>query len=188
VGGLLLLALGIAWFLDVLGVAFPWEIVLPVALVAVGVTLLLVAGRGGSQAGLIATGLVLTVLLVLGSAVDVPLAGGVGERTLAPSSLAGVRDEYRLGIGQLTVDLTGVHDLAAASRTVRMRVGIGQLVVIVPAGVTLGVTARAGLGNVQLFEQDASGFDVERRLAPAPSVGPSLTLSVGLGQVEVRRG
>jgi hypothetical protein len=190
VGGIVLVVLGVGWLLDLLGVEFPWDVALPATLVAIGVALLVAAGRGGSHGALVTAGVVVTALVVLGSIVDVPFRGGIGERAVAPTSIAAVEDEYRLAIGDLTVDLGGVDDFASSSsiRDIEVRVGIGHATVILPASASVRVVAHSGLGNVQLFEQEASGFDVERSTVGGGELDAVITVSVGLGQVEVHRG
>jgi len=141
---------------------------------------------------LIAVGVVLTGVLVIGSAIEFPLGGGVGEREERPATVAELREEYQLGIGQLTVDLTDLSSaqLDADART-RVRVGIGQLVVIVPEGLAVQVEARATVGNVRVFEDEEGGFGVDREAGPGldgRGAVLELVLSVGLGEVEVRRG
>lgn len=194
IAGLLLVLFGIAWFLEILDVVeFPWDVVLPSGLILIGVVLLANARSQASQGGLIATGIVLTVVLALGLAVDFPISGGVGERREGPRTSAELREGYRLGVGQLTVDLTDLSQGELSGRApvrMRARVGIGQLVVVVPEEMPVRVEARAGIGNVQLFGVEGSGLDVQRTVGPGTGETPvvELVLSVGLGQVEVRRG
>jgi predicted membrane protein len=191
--GLLLVLFGVGWLLEVLDVIdFPWDLLLPIALVLVGVALVVASRSGARPGGLIAVGIVLTGVMVIGSAIDFPLGGGVGERLERPTTVADLRDEYVLGIGQLTVDLTDLSAgaLGADART-RVRVGIGQLVVIVPEELAVLVFARATVGNVRVFEDEEGGFGAEREAGPGlDGRGPvlELVLSVGLGEVEVRRG
>lgn len=153
----------------------------------------MVASRSGARpGGLVAVGVVLTGVMVIGSAIDFPLGGGVGEREERPAAVAELREEYQLGIGQLTVDLTDLStaQLDADART-RVRVGIGQLVVIVPEGLAVRVEARATVGNVRVFEDEEGGFGAEREAGPGldgRAAVLELVLSVGLGEVEVRRG
>jgi predicted membrane protein len=190
VGGILLIVLGVGWLSDLIGLEFPWDVVLPAALIAIGVALLVVAGRGGSQSALVTAGVVVTVLVVLGSIVDVPFRGGIGERSVAPTSIAAVEDDYRLAIGDLTVDLGGVDDFASANtiREIELRVGIGHATLILPSSASVRVVAHAGLGNVQLDGQQASGFDVERSTVDGGDLDAVITVSVGLGQVDVLGG
>jgi predicted membrane protein len=191
VAGVLLVIFGVGWLLETLDVGeFPWEVVLPAALILIGAVLLVRSRTAEHQGALVTTGIVLTILLMLGSAVDVPITGGVGEREERPTTLSQLRDEYRLGIGQLTLDLTGLHAVTGEERHVRARVGIGQLTVVVPEDTPVRVEARSGLGQVQVFDVEGSGFDVQRTTAPGSGAVPvfELVLTVGLGQVEVRRG
>jgi len=81
--GALLVLVGIGWLLDAGGVEVPWRAVLPAALIAVG--LACVAGAfQGRQHAMMVVGVVLTVVLSVAAAADwdleVPLAGGVGDR------------------------------------------------------------------------------------------------------------
>lgn len=195
VAGVLLVLFGAGWLAEALGASeFPWDVVIPAGLIVVGVALLLTQRSGAAHGGLVTLGIVLTVLLVLGSAIDLPLGGGVGERNEHPATASELKDEYRLGIGQLTIDLS---DLAAAGLPfaergdrIRARVGIGQLVVIVAQDTPVRVEAHAGLGNVQVFNVEDSGFDVDRITTPGSGADPIfvLVVSVGLGDIEVRRG
>lgn len=193
VAGLLLVLFGVGWLLEVLDVIdFPWDVLLPIALILVGVAIVVASRSGARPGGLIAVGIVLTGVMVIGSAIDFPLGGGVGERLERPTTVSELRDEYVLGIGQLTVDLTDLSAgaLGADART-RVRVGVGQLVVIVPEELPVLVFARATVGNVRVFEDEEGGFGAEREAGPGLDGRGSvieLVLSVGLGEVEVRRG
>jgi hypothetical protein len=191
--GALLILFGVGWLLEALDVTdFAWDVLLPSALILVGVALLVTSRSPTGHGGLITMGIVLSVVLLVGSAIDFPIGGGVGDRSFRPASASVLRSEYRLGIGELTLDLTGLSgaELAGSNRDrVRVRLGIGQLVVIVPDGVSIRVAARAGLGSVQLF--DEGGFDVEQVAISGSTSSESvfeLELSVGIGEVEVRRG
>ena len=193
VAGLLLVLFGVGWLLEVLDVIdFPWDVLLPIALILVGVAIVAASRSGARPGGLIAVGIVLTGVMVIGSAIDFPLGGGVGERLERPATVSELRDEYVLGIGQLTVDLTDLSAgaLGADART-RVRVGVGQLVVIVPEELPVLVFARATVGSVRVFEDEEGGFGAEREAGPGLDGRGSvleLVLSVGLGEVEVRRG
>lgn len=190
--GVFLVLLGIGWLLHSLDVvSVEWDLLLPIGLIAVGVALVMVAWRGGSPGALITLGAVLTVILTIGTFVKIPLAGGVGDRTERPPTL---RDRtYELSIGKLTVDLGGAAPGEGGGDAVRVaaRVGIGQLVVIVPERITCVSThARAGLGEVNVFGERRGGIGPDHRTEAVCLAAPvlSLELSVGLGQVEVRRG
>lgn len=191
---MVIVAAGVAALLQALDVTpVPWKSVLPGALIAVGLGLVVAGTRSEQgQGGLIAVGIVLTVVLAAATAVDVPFEGGVGERVERPATLAELEDEYRLAVGELTVDLTRL-DLrhmtlvAGVPQNIQARVGIGQLVVIVPGDELLRVEGRAGVGEVSIFEESDGGLGVHREYVSADgSVALSLELSVGIGEVVVQ--
>ena len=188
--GVVLLVLGVMWLLGVTNVVEVSPLpLLDGALIIVGLTLL-VGARTGRHSGLIALGIVLTVVLAAASTFDIRLSGGVGQRTFTPHSLADLDARYDLAIGQLTIDLRDVQ-VGSSIVVVEARVGIGELIVHVPA-VPVEAHGRAGLGQVTILGQDDSGFDVDLVVrSPQPSgTGGflSLDLSVGVGQVTVDGG
>jgi predicted membrane protein len=193
--GVMLVVFGVGWLLDVLDVTdFRWDVVVPSALILVGAALLVTSRSPAGHGGLMTAGVVLTVLLLIGSVIDFPIGGGVGDREVHPTTAAALRSDYRLGVGQLTLDL---GDLSAAEidagdvNRIRVRVGIGKLLVIGPPDGSIRVEARAGLGNVRVFGSEEGGFDVQRVAVSEPralSWVLELVLSVGIGEVEVRRG
>jgi hypothetical protein len=85
--GLVIVVIGVTALLQTAGVSdVPWKAVLPGSLIAVGLGLVIAGQRSESgQGGLIAIGIVLTILLTGASAVDIPLEGGVGEVGCAAS-------------------------------------------------------------------------------------------------------
>ena len=180
--GLVLLLAGVGWLLQALDVVdIPWQVALSISLLLVGAAILAVGRHGG----LIAIGVILTVVLALASVLDVPFRGGVGERSYGPTSATELREEYRLAVGQMTVDLSGAGT-ALEGRTIEASVAIGQLVVLVPADVSVRVEGRAGAGEVLLFGRGHSGVSVEE-VAGGPDPRFDLEASVGMGRVEVRR-
>jgi len=192
--GLVVVVIGVAALLQAAGVSdVPWKAVLPGSLIAVGLGLVIAGRRSESgQGGLIAIGIVLTVLLATASAVDIPLEGGVGERTERPTSLSGVKSEYRLAVGQLTLDLTSVPvPVTGTARTVRARVGVGQLIVELSDQLAV-VRGHAGVGQVTIFGESDEGFGVDKDVTPIAPAGQaivfSLDLSVGIGEVLVQHG
>jgi hypothetical protein len=188
--GALLVLVGIAWLLDASGVEVPWRAILPGALIAVGLACVAGAFRG-RQHGLMVVGVVLMLVLSLAVAadwdLDVPLGGGVGDRTERPSTPADLT-EYELGVGNLQVDLRQLQ-VPAGTTLVEARVGIGELAVEVPGGVSVEVVARSGLGEVQVLGEQEGGFAT--RVATTAEAGGDrrlrLDLRVGLGQVRVER-
>lgn len=193
--GLVIVAFGVGWLLEALGAAtVPWRVVLPAALILIGLALVLSARSGRQHGGLITLGVLLTVVLAVGTVVNVPVDGGVGDRSERPRSYAELRSQYDLAVGQLTLDLTELPvpvPSSLAHRSVRVRVGIGQLIVIVPRKMLVDVQAHTGLGRVSVFGRERSGFDATGGFHPfVPSEGMTIVLdvSVGIGDVEVRYG
>lgn len=186
--GGLLVVVGILWLLQSAGVIeTPWRAILPGALIAIGVAVLLEA-RHGLHGGLVALGIILTLALSVASIVDVPLAGGVGEREHQPTTVAAIDSPYELGVGDMTVDLSAV-DFPAGETSVVARVGIGELVVILPADVGVVVDWRVGAGEFTLFQSfNQSGVNQEGVETRDGSSGRTVRLEVrmGIGEIEVR--
>lgn len=191
-GGLLVL-IGAGWLLETLGVAeVPWGALLPVVLVVIGLALL-IGARTGRHGGLVALGMVLTVLLAFSSSFNITLAGGVGERVVRLVTASDLRDEYRLAMGTMTLDLSGLAGrLPAGGSALEASVGMGELVVIVPAGVEVRANGEVGAGDLELLDKTWSGLGVEGTVeTPGYRTGGSrlaLQLSAGLGTVKVREG
>jgi phage shock protein PspC (stress-responsive transcriptional regulator) len=160
--------------------------VLALCLTVIGLGLIVGAWWWPSR-GLILLGLVLVVFAAGIS--DVPTRGGAGDRLWQPHSVGQLRDGYRLGAGTLTVDLTRVP-FGQSPSTVHADVGMGNLEVVVPAGVPLDIHVRVGAGEAQLIDRLDNGLDVDTRVHAdgSPTLGQlSLDLHAGLGNVHVRR-
>jgi hypothetical protein len=184
--GVVLVLFGVGWLLESLAVDVPWDMVFPAVLIGIGVMLGVSARSGAGQVGLIVAGIAVTVLLVLGTAIDVPFGGGVGDRSVHPTGVR-VEREYERGIGTLTLDLTDLDlDAIEVPFDLRARVGIGELVVIVPEGAAVRVEAHAGLGSVRVYGMEEAGIDAELSV-PAPGAATSVRLeaSVGIGEVRI---
>ena len=140
--GALLVLVGIGWLLDSAGIEVPWRAVLPAALIAVGLACVAGAFRGRQHA-LMVVGVALMVVLSVAVAadwdLDVPWTGGVGDRTERPTTPAELR-EYELGVGNLVVDLSRLQ-VPAGTTAVEARLGVGELVVELPDGVSVEVVA-----------------------------------------------
>jgi Cell wall-active antibiotics response 4TMS YvqF len=188
--GGLLVAAGVLWLLGALGVVdIPVQSILPIALIAIGVAL--VAGaRTGRHGGLLVLGMVLTVVLAMLASFDVRLQGGVGQKNAHPIPGEAVETNYRLAVGQLTIDLTDA-DLPETQITIHARVGIGQLTVRIPKGVPVIVRSEAGAGQLVVLGREESGVNRELTVSsrPASAGRPRLRLflTIGLGQIEVTR-
>jgi phage shock protein PspC (stress-responsive transcriptional regulator) len=170
-----------------------WPLALAAALGVTGLGLVVGAFAGRAR-GLIALGLVLTLLLTAATVARAAFGDGAGDRTWAPTSAAATAPRYDLGAGSAELDLTRVRP--DGDLDVSAHVGLGQLVVTVPRDVAVEVLGRAAAGEVRMPDGGVtSGTDVVRGWssaeepdAPAASDGRLvLDLQVGLGSVEVRR-
>lgn len=185
--GSTLVVLGVAGILDASGaVALRWDLFLAVPLLMCGLGLVAASFWGGAR-GVVPLAILLTVAL---------LAAGVGHWSadvgtvrLSPAS---VRDdpEPSLLVGELTLDLTATR-FGEGTSTIRPAVGVGHLVVIVPAGVSLDVEARTGVGRMTVLgrtsEDNGSEVHVEDTVALSGNRRLEIYASVGIGVLEVRR-
>jgi hypothetical protein len=189
--GVLLVLVGLAWLIDSVGlVRVPWQTVLPAALLVVGIALL-VTVRRPTAGGLVGLGIVLSVLVLITSGLTFPLSGsvtGAGDVQQRPTSVEAAEEGFALAVGSLTVDLRDLP-LREGEITVEAGVGIGELIVLVPADVTVEVRARSGMGEVRVDDrsQGGVGTEVRERLEGDGPATILLDVSVGMGKVEVRR-
>jgi phage shock protein PspC (stress-responsive transcriptional regulator) len=129
--------------------------------------------------------------LALASVVDVPLEGGVGERTGRFASATQLPAEEHLAAGHLVLDLSAVEavELAGDEERLEATVATGELEVLVPAGVTVEVHAEAGVGQVDVLGQTDDGVsaEIDHVFEIAGAGRLQLDLEVGIGHVEVTR-
>lgn len=180
---------GIAWLLHESGAAdISLEMFAAVALVGVGG--LLVAGSKWAHAGgAIAMGVMLVALLAAASASDIAPSVSAGDRTFAPTTLSQVESPYKLGAGNLVLDFSSLALPSETTTSIEATVGMGQVDISVPFGVTVRARTRAGMGDVKVFGQEESGIGVDKTVT-AGSGTPALVIdaSVGMGEVVVHRG
>ena len=159
-----------------------------VAIVVIVAGLWLVAGAflGGAR-WLILPALALALPAGVVSAADIDVDGGIGTRQYRPIAAASVHDGYRLGVGQLVVDLRDAK-LPPGDRHLRLEVGVGQAVLVVPRDVCVTSTARIGAGHVAVFDRDSGGVDVawrdDRRALPGMA-RLIVDGAIGVGDLEV---
>jgi phage shock protein PspC (stress-responsive transcriptional regulator) len=171
------------------------------ALVLAGALLVVSGRREGSPVRWALLTVTITLLAVLAVVVatlfsvealsGVPLRGGIGDVQWQPTSAAQVAPQYRLGIGNMRLDLRDVA-FRAGTTHVTASVGIGHLIVVLPPGPSVSVTAHAGMGDVQMFGQDVGGVSTGRTLrqggaAPGNAARIVLNAQAGVGQVQVTR-
>ncbi len=185
---------GPGWFF---GAGLIWLAVAAIAILAVA--RVGVAHRIWKVLGLMILSLVALLAVIVGGAFTavalsgVPIHGGVGDRQWTPTVASQVQRDYRLAVGNMTIDLRNVR-FPAGSTSVTASVGIGHLLVEVPAGVDVSVNAHSGIGAVTYGDgqgnTDPGSFGTgSSSNASNPSVAHlNLTATTGVGVVQLARG
>ena len=161
---------------------------LALALLLTGGALIVGAWRGRAR-WLIPLGLVLSVALAGASLIDVPVRGGAGDIAYRPLTVDEIHTPYRLGAGELVVDLRDI-DFDGQTVTVVASVAAGHVVVDLPPDVAVDVDAHVGAGNVMIFGRQWEGVDIGRHMNESGREGAGrliLRAKAGVGVVEVRR-
>jgi phage shock protein C len=130
--------------------------------------------------------LVLGIAAIFTAVFDVHLRHGVDERVHVVTTMDDLRDDYRLGVGSLHLDLRSLP-LPAGTTTVEARVDVGTLRITVPEGVALRVRARAQLGEIDLLGELVDGVRVEATLDQTGDRVLVLDARVGLGGLRIAR-
>lgn len=122
-----------------------------------------------------------------------PASADVGDRDWRPVTVTEASEDFVLGVGTGVLDLTSLDlpDDPVAVVPVEARVDMGTLMVRVPESVRTVIDARAGMGTV-VVEGSSQREGMNPQLMttlPGSADGPTLdlTLSVGMGTVEVSR-
>ncbi|MCM2577643.1 PspC domain-containing protein [Streptomyces meridianus] len=167
------------------------------ALVVFGLGLLVSAWFGRTGAGTILNVALTAVLLAAAAALPRDIGSDWARVEWTPANASGVREEYVIGSGLGTLDLSRAAPGEGRTLTTRARVAAGRLEVTVPADTVVSLTVDVGLGDIRLPGQQREEFRVgtgqQRRMVLRPSGdGASqgtlvLRLEAGTGQVEVKR-
>ncbi len=185
----MLLVIGAIALLDNAGVVEPSARHYVGAVVGLAGLGLIVGAWWGRARALIAIGVLLLPVLLVASVVRVPFSGEFGEKSVRPASVVDLADEYRLGAGDLRIDLRDI-DVAGDTVGFEATVGAGRLTVIVPAGPAVAVDARVGFGELEVFGLVTDGVGREIMILPAQQGAAGLldiAVEVGFGQVQVLR-
>ena len=186
--GLALIGGGVLWLLHLAGVTIVWEVVLPVIVVAIGLALV-AGGRHVAQSGLIGLGVVLTVVAVVLSMTPMQVSLTAGDRNYTVTEFAELESSYSLGAGTLTLDLRDL-ELPDGTTELAASVSMGELVVLVPEGVSVTGTGHTMAGEVVAFGRTTAGVSPRRTLTEAGADGgPVLDLQLRtiFGRIEVTR-
>lgn len=194
------LAIGIALLLDnvnVLRVTPKGMFAVLLAIVGIG---LLIGSRWGRARWLIFPGVVLAFLLAVATIIPFSAKGGWGDIAWRPSSLRMLQTTcreaspgapcYEHWAGQAVLDLTDVN-FGGRERNLDVRLGFGELLVIVPEDVTVDATAHIQGGEINLFGENSEGWDISQttRSNVKDGDGPlRLETNVTFGEITVRHG
>lgn len=184
---LIALALGVLGTVDLAGTdVIPAAY--PALALAVVTGLLLLGSFWGRAGGLILLGLLLVPVTAVATVAD----EFDGERVrYAPATVEEIPEfGYRLGAGELVVDLTRIDPADLDGHIIEASIDVGELLVIVPDAAD--VTARAdidGPGGYDVFGSSGGGIETttERTQDGGPDA-PSFTVSAqaDLGHIEIR--
>jgi phage shock protein PspC (stress-responsive transcriptional regulator) len=155
------------------------------ALGVIGIGLVVGAWWGRARI-LIMLALLLLPMAVTAGFMTAPLEGGLGDQRYAPANAAELRGEYRLMGGRLVLDLTGLS-IGAQPIHIAASVAVGQLLVLMPPGVSVQLQARVGAGSTIVFGSREVGTSLEDRYVRHQPYGPTyiLDLEAGIGDVQV---
>ncbi len=188
--GAILIVAGLGWLLDRLDVLeFRIDVFLSLSLLVVGAALMYGA-RQGEQGGLIALGIVLSLLVVTVSLSPITTfsSGSVGEESVIVTQSGELGEGIELAIGTLEVDLRPLAVTGHVSGTIS--VGIGEARVQLPEGIPVDVTAKSGLGDVNVLDIHKGGVGVDVAFTSPDFQSATdrleLVIEVGIGEVEVR--
>lgn len=133
------------------------------------------------------TALLLLLVAAFLAAFDVHLRDGVGERTFAPASVADLRGEYELGVGEVLLDLRGVAFPPGQTR-LDVRVDAGKIRVLLGEDVAVQASADVRLGEIRLLGRRVEGWEVGEELDERGLRLLLLDAEVGIGEIRIERG
>ena len=194
--GLAVLTFGIAAALE--WTDRPIAFALASAVGVLGLGLLVVALAGRRAGGLATLGIAAALAAALAAAapaMTLPnLSAGVGEPIWRPIEQAAAQT-YQLGAGSATLNLSEVKPEGPKEQPISASVSLGELNVVVPAGLTVRVDAKVGTGEIVTRTGEVNGPKTESQdganLQQSVVVGPGatpdavVTADVGLGSLTI---
>jgi phage shock protein PspC (stress-responsive transcriptional regulator) len=183
------IAIAALWVVDATTPLDPQPSVYPgiaLAIIAVG---LLVGTWWGRSRGLIAMGVLLS-LVTAGAAAAGP--GPYGDIQVSPRLARDLHPTYKLGIGQLTLHLEDVADVARLDgRTTSISGRFGRVLVIVPTSLAVTVNATVDHGEIEgpRLHQRLDNGGESAMMTPPDEGRPAMVVDVHVrfGQIEIER-
>ena len=134
----------------------------------------------------VALAFVLVAAAIFAAVFHVHVGNGIGDRTYNVTTFGDLRSEYKLGIGDLRVDMRDVQ-LPVGVTHLRMRVDVGRLVLLVPHNAALRVSTDADVGSVDLLGRSTDGREIDRSVDEAGKRVLDVDAHVGAGSLHVER-
>ena len=188
----MLIVLGLVGASALLGASPGFSGYVAAALAIVGAALVVGTWFGRAR-GLIAVGALLSVVLAISSAAERVEVNPDGQQVWTPSSVAEIQHQYKIDLGDGTVDLTGV-DFTGQDVPIELAVNAGHLRVIVPPDVDVVGKADISFGSADVLGHGysaARGTDQKfSDLGEDHASGPgriTLDVKVNAGNLEVAR-
>lgn len=133
----------------------------------------------------------LVALLVIAVAIfvavfDVHPGRGIGKETYVVPNAQALRDDYRVGIGALELDLSRMQFPPGVTQ-LETSVDVGDLKVVLPPGVALRGYGEAKAGHVNLLGKEDDGWNADVELSGSGPRVLDLTAHVGAGNLRVER-
>lgn len=149
---------------------------------------LIVGGFVGKARWLILVGLLLMPALWFTSFWPSGLDWNFGDRRYEPVTVDSVQSDYSLGMGSMRLDLTGLTPVELAEvGKIDASVGMGELVVYLPADVYVRLVAEVGAGEISGPFQTTNGVGLDRIVEfGSGSDVLELNLDVGAGVIQIR--
>jgi phage shock protein PspC (stress-responsive transcriptional regulator) len=156
----------------------------PLAVLGVGLLVGAFVGRGRWT---LLFGLPLIPAVLIASVITVPLTGRWGDRFIAPQTAAAVAASYEQSGGNLRFDFSKLKP-GEHPGPVAVRLGVGEIDVLIPRCTPVVINGSAGLGTVSLFDHLAGGISQSDSFQ-IPGADPiRMNLTVDIGDVRVYNG
>jgi phage shock protein PspC (stress-responsive transcriptional regulator) len=184
------LAVGIYLILGRAGAYDPTALsAIAVGVTALGLGLAATAWYARSRGALV-LGVLLTALLLTGSAIQGNAGSAVGTRHWTPTATTAIPATYKLGIGHATLDLRQLGP-AALGKTIKVTMGVGELSVIVPDGLPISFYAHVPVGDFRIFDNQYDNDPVKQTVYTpgwTAATGIRIEAQLRIGNVEVNHG
>jgi phage shock protein PspC (stress-responsive transcriptional regulator) len=153
----------------------------PLAVLGLGLLVGSFVGRGRWT---ILFGLPLIPAVLIASVITVPLTGRWGDRFITPQTAAALPASYEQSGGNLVFDFSKLK-AGEHPGPVTVRLGVGEIDVLIPRCMPFVINGSAGLGKVSLFDHMSAGLSPSDSLQ-VPGADPiRMDLTVDIGAVRV---